>query len=440
MKLFWSWQSDTPGKTGRFLVRDAIALAIKALKQADDIDEPTERDVVGDLHLDQDRQGLPGSPDLARAILDKIDKAAVFVADVTIVAQAKGTQTPAGKRIKGRRFINPNVAIELGYALKALGDDKTLLVMNTHYGSSDDLPFDLRHKGVSLHYALAPDADKAAIDDQRKRLVAQLIPALKHYVAEVARDIPIVFSGWPAKRPPVFFFDRNEGLARAGVPNEDEIEFGMTAQRAISMRLIPSRPLAKPLTPRQMSETVDARLGAFWIRGFGGLCHLNQYGAIVYEPSTHNQPFNEMKALTQVFRTGEIWGVNSYLLRDRPEAGMGLFLPALPFEKTCFDTLHRYVKFAHDQLGLQPPFEFQGALTGIKGLHFRFEHQEGWGPFHQDHIVHKATLRSVDEAAISAALLEFFEAVYDETPFARPASLFGFPPGPPSETASVQYR
>src|SRR5262249_48081008 len=78
-----------------------------------------DRDVVVDLHLDQDRQGLPGSPDLARAILDKIDKAAIFVADVTTGAQAKGTKTPAGKRIKGRRFINPNVAIELGYALRS---------------------------------------------------------------------------------------------------------------------------------------------------------------------------------------------------------------------------------------------------------------------------------------------------------------------------------
>jgi hypothetical protein len=120
MKLFWSWQSDTPGRTGRFFIRDAITAAIKHLKEADDIVEPTERDAVGDLHLDQDRQGLPGSPDLARAILDKIDKAAVFIADVTIVAKAKGQTTPAGKRTKGRRFINPNVGIELGYALKSL--------------------------------------------------------------------------------------------------------------------------------------------------------------------------------------------------------------------------------------------------------------------------------------------------------------------------------
>src|SRR5262249_9085445 len=160
-----------------------------------------------------------------------------------------------------------------------------------------------RHKGVSLHYDLAAEADKAAIDEQRKRLVAQLIPALKHYVAEIAKDIPVVFSGWPAKRPPVFFFDRNEGLARAGVPDVDQIELGMPAERAISMRLIPSGPHIKPLSPRELGEKVNAQLGAFWIRGFSGLCHLNHYGAIAYEPQTHGQLFNEIKALTQVFRT-----------------------------------------------------------------------------------------------------------------------------------------
>ena len=73
MKVFWSWQSDTPGKTGRFLVRDAIAAAIQKLKQAEDIEEPTDRQRLDSLHLDQDRQGLPGSPDLAEAIFKRID-------------------------------------------------------------------------------------------------------------------------------------------------------------------------------------------------------------------------------------------------------------------------------------------------------------------------------------------------------------------------------
>src|ERR1043166_4613519 len=91
MKIFWSWQSDTPGKTGRHFVRQTLLDAIRDLKQPEDVEEPTERERKDALHLDQDRQGIPGSPDLFRTILEKID------------------------------------AIELGYALKALSDRNVLM-------------------------------------------------------------------------------------------------------------------------------------------------------------------------------------------------------------------------------------------------------------------------------------------------------------------------
>jgi len=70
MKIFWAWQPDTPGKIGRFFVRDALKAAIEQLKQAPDIEEPTTRET---LHIDQDRQSVRGSPDLARTIFEKID-------------------------------------------------------------------------------------------------------------------------------------------------------------------------------------------------------------------------------------------------------------------------------------------------------------------------------------------------------------------------------
>ena len=64
MKIFWSWQSDTPGKIGRFLVRDALQEAIEQLKQAPDIEEPTAQANRDALHLDHDMKGVTGSPDL----------------------------------------------------------------------------------------------------------------------------------------------------------------------------------------------------------------------------------------------------------------------------------------------------------------------------------------------------------------------------------------
>jgi hypothetical protein len=62
MKVFWSWQSDTPGNIGRYFVRDALLAAIKQLKQAPDIEEPIERETRSAMHLDHGRQGVTGSP------------------------------------------------------------------------------------------------------------------------------------------------------------------------------------------------------------------------------------------------------------------------------------------------------------------------------------------------------------------------------------------
>jgi hypothetical protein len=139
MKVFWSWQSDTPGRIGRHFVRDALSAAIERLKQTPEIEEPTAREARSAMHLDQDRKGIPGSPDLARVILEKIEQSAVFVADVTSV----GITTTQKDAPQPKKIINPNVAIELGYALHALGDRALLMVMNEHYSSRADLPFDL---------------------------------------------------------------------------------------------------------------------------------------------------------------------------------------------------------------------------------------------------------------------------------------------------------
>ena len=158
MKVFWSWQSDTPGKIGRHFVRDALGAAIKQLKETPEIEEPTEREARSAMHLDHDRKGIPGSPDLARVILEKIEQSAVFVADVTSVAMTT-TQTNETQR---KKVIDPNVAIELGYALHALGDRALLMVMNEHYGSRADLPFDLQTKAGPILFNLAPDWEACA--------------------------------------------------------------------------------------------------------------------------------------------------------------------------------------------------------------------------------------------------------------------------------------
>jgi hypothetical protein len=163
-KVFYSWQSDLPNKTNRGFIQTALENAVKRISNDDSIEiEPV---------IDRDTVGVPGSPDISETIFAKIDEAAVFVADVSIVNQGSDRLTP-----------NPNVLVELGYALKCHGPAQLILVMNTAYGAPESLPFDLRTRRV-LRYSMTEDAAERA--PERRQLEAALEDALRVVLAGAA--------------------------------------------------------------------------------------------------------------------------------------------------------------------------------------------------------------------------------------------------------------
>lgn len=107
--VFYSWQSDSPNGTNRTLIENALKDAAKEIAGDESINiEPV---------IDRDVQGTAGAVDIAATIFAKIAKADVFVADVSLVLNGKKRSSP-----------NPNVLIELGYALRALGHERIVLV------------------------------------------------------------------------------------------------------------------------------------------------------------------------------------------------------------------------------------------------------------------------------------------------------------------------
>lgn len=107
--IFYSWQSDLEGAGNRNLIEDALKRALKSIRR----DESETVEPV----LDRDTAGLSGAPSISESILAKISLADVFVADVSIIN--KGST---------RRLIsNPNVLIELGYAIAQLGWERFFL-------------------------------------------------------------------------------------------------------------------------------------------------------------------------------------------------------------------------------------------------------------------------------------------------------------------------
>jgi hypothetical protein len=160
MKIFYSWQSDIDGKFNRYFIKDCLQGAIKKLEH--------ELAIEDAVRLDHDTKDVAGSPEIANTILQKIDDCDVFIGDLTFVIREKD----------GRCFPNPNVLIELGYALKSVGGERLLNVMNTSFGEPENnLPFDLAHRRWPVQYRLSEE-NYASKADEKKRLVSALHAAL----------------------------------------------------------------------------------------------------------------------------------------------------------------------------------------------------------------------------------------------------------------------
>jgi len=150
--IFYSWQSDAKAAINRTFIENALEAAKKNIHLDDSVEV--------ELSIDRDTQGVGGSPDIAATIFAKIDSADIFVCDVSLI----------GKTDK-RSIPNPNVLLELGYAIKSKGWDNIILVLNMASGSIQELPFDLRTRRVVPYEAHPDEADRSA---EKKKLAGQL--------------------------------------------------------------------------------------------------------------------------------------------------------------------------------------------------------------------------------------------------------------------------
>ena len=165
--VFYSWQSDLPGRTNRNLIEDALAKAAKTLRADDSLHV--------DPVMDRDTAGKSGAPDIAATIFAKVDTADAFVADISFITP------PTPDNPERKRCPNPNVLLELGYALRRHGWERVLLVFNEHYGSLSDLPFDLRGRRVIAYSSAPEDTDRATA---RKLLHDRFIADLRIMVKQ----------------------------------------------------------------------------------------------------------------------------------------------------------------------------------------------------------------------------------------------------------------
>lgn len=157
-QVFYSWQSDLPNNTNRIFIEDCIKSALRELNN--------DNEYIVEYRIDKDTSDMSGTPHIAESIFSKIENSYIFIADVSIInADYEKRKTP-----------NPNVLIELGYAIKVLGWERIICVFNKDFGDFDDLPFDIRHRQPLIYSTNDIEKDKA-----KKNIVDLLKNNIKSY-------------------------------------------------------------------------------------------------------------------------------------------------------------------------------------------------------------------------------------------------------------------
>lgn len=307
MKVFWSWQSDTHQASGRHFVRAALEAAVKRLHDQPGL-EDAERPSV-----DSDTSNVPGSPPIAETILRKIRECAVFVADVT----------PIETTVGGKKLPNPNVMLELGYALANVGLERIILVMNQSEGASlRALPFDLRHWRAPLTYALRRDASEDQQKDVLATLVDDLVASVGPCLAFVAANqtVPPHPDGVPADpTDPAIWNGAMPTVRVRSSPMQQEFDLPVGAGPKLWCRIVPAAPMGA--SRQDVSRSRNGSLSVAPLGDYNSLwTGVSQEGAAAWVWDASQQ---KLHALTQWFQqTGEVWGFWPDILTDWQDASM----------------------------------------------------------------------------------------------------------------------
>lgn len=155
--IFFSWQSDV--KNNLAFIDRKIRDAVEEIAALPEMKGCT-------INYDHSTQNRSGSPEIVSTVHQKINQCDVFIGDITPIATIEGKDEGSEKLLP-----NPNVMAEAGFALRAIGEHRIILLMRSDTGKVDDLPFDIRHRRIN----------RFSLDDRPKlRLTDFILDAIKY--------------------------------------------------------------------------------------------------------------------------------------------------------------------------------------------------------------------------------------------------------------------
>ena len=388
LTIFYSWLSDTPNKTNRNFIRAALEAAIRTIGKDLGPDDS--------LRIDQDTADVPGTPEIANTILRKIENAYIFLADLTMIARTNGE----------KQVPNPNVMIELGYAMRCMGTDRIITVMNEHYGPvKDGVPFDLAHRRWPIRYSLTEEAGADERQEIKKKLVADLETAIRAIVAAFEPTTKDAFVGVPSVWKSSSFLGDHERLAKLTPFGEIEeaSDIFWTNEPQAFLRLIPEAPLPEKSSLELEGMLRDlppfGRVGSIWTAR-------NKSGAVSFEarPDQH-----DAKMISQLFRHGEIWGIDRKCLQERKGKRI---IPTGLIVEIFTRGLRSYLSFYGKQLSGKLPVRIMVGVSGIEDYAIAVDSYTIAGHCVEDEVIDEMILDKLDVDPMEV-LKPFFGSIFE---------------------------
>ena len=257
-KLFFSWQSDD--NNTKKIISEALTNAVQTIRVYHNYS----------ITIEESTSNTPGSPQIVQTILDKIDSCDIFLADITPVCSY---DKPLGNGLVDIKQVpNPNVLMELGYAMSAVGMNYTICVAHQGSWNSNDLPFDINHNRIYSFTSSNCDLSKSILEvigyiNKHGRHRHKAIPYLIHSFNlqwEKIRDKYLQRDKNPieyAFAEPIIYFNKRMSKAFHGKRGL------VTYTRAKDIRRCLNTLFAEPLKLKSTDENGGSYHIFWWYRG-----------------------------------------------------------------------------------------------------------------------------------------------------------------------------
>jgi hypothetical protein len=279
----------------------------------------------------------------------------IFVPDLTFIGTRRDRERPTP---------NPNVLIEYGWALKKLGYDRIIPVMNIAFGKpeGDAMPFNMRHLRNPIAYECPEEGDEPTRVAARKELARKLEQAIRAVIESAEFR-----SSLPKPAPPKLFTLRDP---------QDEARFRPQGQRlgvsvrtrepiflrdgpATWLRLMPKYDPERVWSRMELEEALNGPPIILPIQagrgGFGSIRDTDGFGTVATcEDKT-------TRFVAYLFQSGEIWSIDSRAVNATAVTR------SVPLDEAQLTRALEQFELCLRRLGVVRPLHWIAGIEGIEG-------------------------------------------------------------------------